>query len=289
MATAEQPGERPIVRTICECLIRKELPVPLDLQFGWGIRPGLNFPAVEPTALSPAAFLKELDRELAQVTAPFDSAWVIDHLQFDDADVLEAWTTLSYFMGHARHLRFGNIVLSQSFRNPALLAKMAATAQYLSGHRLYLGIGAGWKEDEYRAYGYSFPSPGVRVEQLDEAITLMRTMWATAPASFHGKHYQIQDAWCVPRPDHAPPIMVGGKRPRMLRLIARQADWWNVDWASLDECRQLVQEMERACAEVGRDPATLRRTWFGWAVCAPTTAEARAIAGGRTGLVGTPA
>src|SRR5688572_11757203 len=98
-----------------------------QLQFGWAIAPGYNFPALRSAPLPPAAFLVELSRQLAQITAPFDSAWVIDHLQFDNADVLEGWTTLSYLMGQAPHLRFGNMVLSQSFRNPALLAKMAAT------------------------------------------------------------------------------------------------------------------------------------------------------------------
>lgn len=258
------------------------------LQFGWGIAPGYNFPILRIPPLSPAAFLVELYRQLAQITAPFDSAWVIDHLQFDNADVLEGWTTLSYLISQAPHLHFGNMVLSQSFRNPALLAKMAATVQYLSGNRLYLGIGAGWKEDEYHAYGYDYPSPGVRVDQLNEAITIIRTLWSNAPASFRGKYYHIDNAWCTPKPEQAPPIMIGGKKPRMLRLIARQADWWNVDWASPDECRQLVEEMEQACREVGRDPTTLRRTWFGWAVCARTTQEARVIAGDNDGMIGTP-
>lgn len=259
------------------------------LQFGWGLPPGANFPVLRIPALSRVDFLTELDHHLAHITAPFDSAWVIDHLQFDDADVLEAWTTLSYLMAHAPDLHFGTMVLSQSFRNPALLAKMAATLQYLSRSRLYLGIGTGWKDDEYSAYGFPYPSPGTRVDQLDEAITIIRALWTNPPATFTGQHYRIQNAWCEPRADCAPPIMVGGKKPRMLRLVARQADWWNVDWADIEECRQLVQEMDRACAEVGRDPATLRRTWFGWAVCAPTTAEAQAIAGDDGGIVGTPA
>jgi alkanesulfonate monooxygenase SsuD/methylene tetrahydromethanopterin reductase-like flavin-dependent oxidoreductase (luciferase family) len=236
-----------------------------------------------------ARFLEELAHHMQRITAPFDSAWVIDHLQFGTTDVLEGWTTLSYLMGQYPHLHFGNMVLSQSFRNPALLAKMAASLQYLSGNRLHLGIGSGWKEDEYHAYGYPFPSPGIRVSQLDAAITIIRALWKHSPASFTGQHYQISDAWCEPKPERAPPIMIGGKKPRMLRLIARQADWWNIDWATAEECRELVQQIERACAEVGRDPSTLRRTWFGWAVCAPTSQEARAIAGDHAGLIGTPA
>lgn len=255
------------------------------LQFGWGVPPGANFlslPLPHPT------FLRELSRHMASVEAGFDSAWVIDHLQFDTTDVLEGWSTLAYLMGQYPTLHFGNMVLSQSFRNPALLAKMAASLQYLSGNRLYLGIGAGWKEDEYQAYGYEFPPPNIRVEQLGEALQIIRALWTDGPATFEGRHYRIASAWCQPRPEVAPPIMVGGKRPRMLRLIARHADWWNVDWATLDECRSLVQEMERACVEVARDPATLRRTWFGWAVCAASSEEARAIAGNNSGLIGTP-
>jgi len=260
--------------------------MPKRLQFGWGVPPGSNFLA---PALPHARFLTELARHMEHIGDPFDSAWVIDHLQFGASDVLEGWTTLSYLMGQYPHLRFGNMVLSQSFRNPALLAKMAASLQYLSGNRLYLGIGAGWKEDEYRAYGYPFPPPGVRVDQLEEAIAIIRALWTDSPASFAGQHYRISDAWCEPKPERAPPIMIGGKKPRMLRLIARHADWWNVDWSDAEECRGLVQQMEQACAEVGRDPSTLRRTWFGWAVCAPSTHEARAIAGHRTGFIGTPA
>ena len=142
----------------------------LHLQFGWGLLPGITFPLVQTTPLSHTEFLQELDNQIALLSPEFESAWLIDHLQFDDGDLLEAWSMMSYFMGKAPQLHFGNMVLCQSFRNPALLAKMAATLQYLSQDRLYLGIGAGWKEDEYRAYGFDFPPSGVRVTQLDEAI-----------------------------------------------------------------------------------------------------------------------
>jgi alkanesulfonate monooxygenase SsuD/methylene tetrahydromethanopterin reductase-like flavin-dependent oxidoreductase (luciferase family) len=260
----------------------------LHLQFGWGIPPGITFPLVQTPALSRAEFLQELDNHIALLSPEFESAWLIDHLQFDDADLLEAWSTISYLMGRAPQLHFGNMVLAQSFRNPALLAKMAATLQYLSQDRLYLGIGTGWKQDEYQAYGFEFPPAGARVEQLDEAISIIRMLWSTSPATFHGQHYRIENAYCQPQNERKPAIMIGGKKPRMLRLIARQADWWNIDWSDIQECRELVQSMEEACAEVGRDPRTLRRTWFGWTVCAPTSAEAHATAHGNTGLIGTP-
>ncbi len=259
-----------------------------QLEFGWGVPPGANFPII-PCDLPRPSFPEELHRQLATLPDAFASAWMIDHLQFDSGDVLEGWTTMSYLMGAHPRLHFGNMVLSQGFRNPALLAKMAASLQYLSGHRLCLGIGTGWKEDEYHAYGYPFPTPGIRVDQLEEALQVIRALWTVAPATFTGQHYRINTAWCEPKPAYPPPIMIGGKKPRMLRLIARHADWWNIDWASADECRPLVEQMERACVEVGREPATLRRTWFGWVACAPTVEEARAIAGDATGIIGTPA
>jgi alkanesulfonate monooxygenase SsuD/methylene tetrahydromethanopterin reductase-like flavin-dependent oxidoreductase (luciferase family) len=94
---------------------------------------------------------------------------------------------------------------------------MTASLQYLSGNRLYLGIGAGWKEDEYQAYGYEFPPAGRRVDQLDEALHIIRALWTESPATFTGQHYRINGAWCEPKPESIPPIMIGGKRPRMLR------------------------------------------------------------------------
>lgn len=253
-----------------------------QLQFGWGVPPGARS--------SRQTFSEDLHHQLATLPDVFESAWLIDHLQFGSGALLEAWTTMTYLMGAHPHLRFGNAVLSQGYRNPALLAKMAASLQYLSGNRLYLGIGTGWKEDEYHAYGYPFPAPGIRVDQLDEALHIVRALWTEAPASFTGQHYQIKDAWCEPKPEVPPPIMIGGKKPRMLRLIARHADWWSFDRPSVDECRSLNEQMERACEEVGRDPATLRRTWFGTVACAPTTEEARALVGRwPTSIIGTPA
>lgn len=258
------------------------------IQFGWLLAPGSNFPLTRTGGMSRAQFPQELESQLAEISAPFDSAWVMDHLQWEESDVIEGWTALSYLMGRFSHLHFGNMVLNQSFRNPALIAKMAATLQYLGRNRLYLGGGAGWNQAEYPAYGYPFPPAGVRVNQLDEAITIIRALWSGSPASFSGQHFRIQDAWCEPKPDLDPPIMIGGKKPKMLHLIARQADWWNVNWVGLEECRRLVQQMDQVCAEVGRDPTTLRRTWLGWAACASTAEEAQAIGGDYRGIFGSP-
>ncbi len=113
--------------------------------------------------------VEDVNNALDLITGHFDSAWMIDHLQFGDNDVLEGFTTLTYLSALHPQLKFGNSVLCQSFRNPALLAKMTATLQFMSGGRFILGLGAGWHEEEYKAYGYEFPTAPVRVEQLEEA------------------------------------------------------------------------------------------------------------------------
>jgi alkanesulfonate monooxygenase SsuD/methylene tetrahydromethanopterin reductase-like flavin-dependent oxidoreductase (luciferase family) len=140
-----------------------------------------------------------------------------------------------------------------------------------------LGIGAGWHEEEYRAYGYDFPSAGVRVEQLEEALQIIKAMWTEPKATLQGKHYQVHEACCEPKPDPLPVIMVGAFKPKMMRLTARYADWWNVSSTKLGRYRRMVEEFERACAEVGRNPSTVRRSWGGGCACAPTQAEAEAF------------
>jgi len=241
-------------------------------------------------------YVEDLDRALTLVSGRFDSAWVIDHLQFGDQDVLEGFTTLAFMAARHPQLRFGHTVVCQSFRNPALLAKMAATLQFLSGGRFILGIGAGWHEEEYRAYGYDFLPAAVRVEQLDEMLQIVKALWTQETATVHGKHFRVTEARCQPKPDPLPPIMIGAFKPKMLRLTARHADWWNVSSTGPNAYRRMAAELERACAELGRDPATLRRTWCGGCACAPTQAEAERLAGDRFsadsdedfGFVGTP-
>jgi alkanesulfonate monooxygenase SsuD/methylene tetrahydromethanopterin reductase-like flavin-dependent oxidoreductase (luciferase family) len=223
-------------------------------------------------------YVEDLNRALELVSGHFESAWFIDHLQSGDVGMLEGFTALSYMAALHPQLTFGHSVLCQSFRNPALLAKMGATLQFLSGGRFILGIGAGWNEPEYRAYGYDFPPAGVRVEQLEETLRIIKALWTQESATFAGQYYRIADARCVPKPEPAPPVMLGAFKPKMLRLTAKYADWWNVSSTGAESYRRMAEECERACAEVGRDPTTLRRTWGGGCVCAPTQAEAEAIA-----------
>lgn len=237
-------------------------------------------------------YMDEVNRLLNTVKGHYDSAWVIDHLQFDDTLVLEGWTTLTYLCALHPELNWGHTVLCQSFRNPALVAKMGATLQMMSGGRFILGMGAGWHEPEYVAYGYEFPSAGQRVEELEEALQIIKAMWTQEQTTFEGKHHHVQDAYCEPKPDPLPTIMVGAFKPKMLRLTAKYADWWNVSSTSIDDYRNYVREFDQACEDVGRDPATVRRSWCGGCACAPTESELAEIAEPRLDIgedfIGTP-
>lgn len=215
-------------------------------------------------------YMEDVNALLNTVTGAYDSAWFIDHLQFEDNDQLEGWTALTYLSALYPELQWGHTVLCQSFRNPALVAKMAATLQFMSSGRFILGIGAGWNEAEYLAYGYDFPPAGVRVDELDEALHIIKSMWTQDQTTFEGKYHRVKEAWCEPKPDPIPPIMVGAFKPKMLRLAAKHADWWNVSSTGIGEYRKYVQEFERACEDVKRDPKTVRRTWCGGCACAPT-------------------
>lgn len=256
------------------------------IQFGWVIPrsptlSGLSQP-----------FLENIRQCIELISASFSSVWSSDHIQIGELGKLEAWTAITYLSALYPHLTFGHNVLCQSFRNPALLAKMVATLEFLSNNRLIFGIGAGWKEDEYLAYGYEFPPPSIRVAELEEALHIVKSLWTEKRTTFIGKHYSVVNAACEPKPEPLPTVMIGGSKPHMLRLIARHADWWAVAASDIETYRQQVEECTRACQAVGRDPATLRRVWSGGCVCAPTEEQVQALYRDRTDpnyvFVGTP-
>jgi len=191
---------------------------------------------------------------LDSTAAPFESLWFPDHVQYTGHKVAEGWSLLAWAMARYPEKLCGHEVLCNSFRNPAHLAKMAATLQALSGGRLVLGIGAGWNEEEYRAYGWPFPSTRVRIAQLAEALELIRAMWTQAPAHYKGEHYQVEGAYCEPRPQPRPPIMVGGHGERyLLRVVARHADWWNYPFRGFEPYAQKQEALKGHCRDVGRD------------------------------------
>jgi len=192
----------------------------------------------------------------------FSSAWVSDHLMKDDQPMLEGWTTLAYLAAEFPGYDYGNTVLSQSYRNPALLAKMAATFQYLTEGRLILGIGAGWQADEYHAYDYPYPGIGTRIEQLGEAIDVLRAMWTQSPANYEGQHYHVRNAYCEPRPATPIPILVGGRRPKFMRVAAAKADIWQWD-GPIERFRVPYDLLVAACADIGRDLSAVRLSTAG--------------------------
>jgi alkanesulfonate monooxygenase SsuD/methylene tetrahydromethanopterin reductase-like flavin-dependent oxidoreductase (luciferase family) len=189
---------------------------------------------------------------LGTLPPAFSTVWISDHFQFGDQPTAEGWTLLTYLGAAFPRFRYGHLVLGQSFRNPALLAKMAATLQELTGGRYILGLGAGWHEEEYRAYGYEYPSGGVRVAQLAEAIEVIRAMWTQSPATYHGTWYHVDGAYCEPRPDPPIPIMVGTNGPKALGVVARLADLWTWDAPWETVYRRPYEMLKQHCEEIGR-------------------------------------
>lgn len=197
--------------------------------------------------------------------AGFDSVWVSDHLIFrfegnEPQGVWECWSLLAALTAAAERVELGPLVSCVGFRNPALLAKVAATVDEISGGRLILGLGAGWHEPEYDAFGYPFDH---RVGRFEEALTIIRSLLRDGWVDFDGVYYQARDCELRPRGPRpsGPPIMIGSTSPRMLRLAARHADVWNA-WGrnSPTAIPPLREQVDAVCAEVGRDPATLERT-----------------------------
>jgi alkanesulfonate monooxygenase SsuD/methylene tetrahydromethanopterin reductase-like flavin-dependent oxidoreductase (luciferase family) len=230
-----------------------------DLDFGFTL-----YPVARGEGRDVATLMDYNRRCLRRLAPRFTTVWVEDHFQWGDLAALECMTTLSFLAGEFPALRFGTLVLGQSYRNPALTAKMAANLQYITGGRFILGIGAGWKEDEYRAYGYPYPAASVRIAQMNEAIEIIRKLWAEASATFEGRSYQIEEANCSPRPETPIPLMIGGGGEQLvLRSVARYADWWNYNFCTVQEYARKLEALRSRCAEEGRDPATIRLTYYG--------------------------
>ncbi len=195
----------------------------------------------------------------------FESIWVFDHFQTVpepiDELTFESFTTLSALAALTERVRIGHVVICTAFRNPALTAKMMGTLDVISGGRMELGIGAGWKEDEWVAYGYGFPDTRTRLAMLADHLEVITRMLAPGRATFAGTYASVTDAINVPRGLQEPrvPIMVGGNGPKVTwRLAARHADELNLDWLSPDEVREAQPVIASRCEEIGRDPASLR-------------------------------
>ena len=192
----------------------------------------------------------------------FDSLWIADHFYGFDAKTdpfLEAWTTLTWLAARHPNVQLCHHVLGQGYRPPALMAKMAATLQVLSGGRFILGIGAGWRADEYHAYGYDFPKASIRFAELEEVISICRLMWTENEPSFNGKYFQITGASAPPLPNPIPRICIGASGEQIgLPLVGRLADMWNGSPRGSDEDWNRRLGIVRASAEkAGRDPDSI--------------------------------
>jgi F420-dependent oxidoreductase-like protein len=216
--------------------------------------------------------------------AGFDAVSVMDHLHqiapyMSRTDPIpEAYVLLGALAARTTRIRLGTLVTAVTYRNPALLAKMVTTLDFVSGGRAFLGIGASWNEDEYRAYGYGEALLPIRerLDLLEEALEVCRAMFANGEAHFEGRHYRLRGALNHPRPLQAggPPILVGGSgERRLLRLVARYADIANL-FGDPATVRHKLAVLERHCEEIGRDPAEILKTRTGMLIVAPTAAEA---------------
>jgi alkanesulfonate monooxygenase SsuD/methylene tetrahydromethanopterin reductase-like flavin-dependent oxidoreductase (luciferase family) len=209
----------------------------------------------------------------ADAIPQIEHAWLFDHLLPIGGDpngpIFEGWTLLSALAAQTSRLRLGLLVTSNRIRPPALLAKIAATADIVSGGRLEFGIGAGsrpdipWARREYDAYGLRYDDFGDSVGNLAEALTVIRRLWAEdKPFDFHGRYLDLTGAFCNPRPvqQPGPPIVIGGRSARTLRVVAEHADVWNMPGGELDDAAARSALLDRYCAEIGRDPASIARS-----------------------------
>jgi len=261
----------------------------MPIDFGLGLLEG------SPSGQHPK-WLADLDESVEQLKGSFKSLWMTDHFFWGGEPTFEAWTTISFIAARYPELKVGPMVLGQSYRNPAMLALMASTLQTLTNGRFIMGIGAGWKEDEYRAYDYEYPEPRIRVQQLEETLIIFKKMWEEeGQATYEGEHYSVKDAWCEPKPNPRIPILIGGGGYTTMRHAAKYADIWNLSDAPIDRYTQRLNVLKNHLNDIERDPSTMRFSWFGRVAIGETEAEAQKLGNSRTkkwtkdnAFVGTP-
>lgn len=224
------------------------------------IRFGIQVPQQNTTWPEMLSLWQEVD------TLGYDSAWVFDHFLpiFSDptGPCLEGWTALSALAMASSNVRIGVMVTGNTYRHPAVLAKMATTVDIVSGGRLILGIGAGWFDLEHQQYGMTFPSMGGRLQRLDESLEMIKLLWTQDRANFTGRHYRLQNASFNPKPLQKPhpPILVGATGENIaLGIVARHAQMWN-SFGTPEVFRHKIARLTDHCERIGRDPATIEKT-----------------------------
>ncbi|MFX0208865.1 MAG: LLM class F420-dependent oxidoreductase [Candidatus Hodarchaeota archaeon] len=245
----------------------------MTIRFGIQIEPqlGFDYTTVEKIALNAEKI-------------GYYSIWSSDHFFLDtnseEKNCMEAWTLLAALATKTRTLRLGTLVTCNSYRYPAVLAKIAATVDMISNGRLEFGIGAGWKEIEYNAYGIPFPSVKDRMDQLEESIQIIKKLWTDPKVSYNGKHYQIKDAFSAPKPiQQLPPIFIGGTgKKRILRMVAKYADYCNFGWfLDPETLPNLLDALKHHCERVNRDFDSVGKSFFASVILAETEDELEII------------
>lgn len=194
----------------------------------------------------------------------WDGIWFADHFMPNDADVSgpihEVWSVLAGLAAVTSRVRLGPLVCGNTYRNPAVLAKQAVTADHIAGGRIVLGLGAGWQENEHTAYGLEFGTFSERFQRLEEALQILRSLRSESRTTFDGTWYQMADAPLEPKPVGSLPIMVGGGGERKtLRMVARYAEEWNV-WSTPEIMAAKARVLDQHCEAEGRDPASVQRS-----------------------------
>lgn len=226
----------------------------------------------------------------------WDGLWYADHFMPNeenvDQPIHEAWSMLAGLAAAVPRIRIGPLVAGNTYRNPALTAKIAATIDHISGGRVVLGIGAGWQENEHEKYGFEFSTVGGRLDRLDEAVAIITSLLTEQRTNHDGEHYTIVDAPLDPKPvqDKIPLLIGGAGKKRTLRTAARWADEWNY-WGMPDDIADLMSVLDAHCDDVGRDPAEISRSAVALMFINEDSARLerfRDLDTGRATIVGTP-
>jgi alkanesulfonate monooxygenase SsuD/methylene tetrahydromethanopterin reductase-like flavin-dependent oxidoreductase (luciferase family) len=228
----------------------------------------------------------------------WDGIWLADHFMAGaggpfppETPTLEAGTLVGALAAATGRVRLGTLVYGNTYRHPAVVANMAATADHVSGGRFVLGVGAGWQVDEHEQYGITLPPVGERVSRFAEAVQVMRSLLTEPTTTFAGEHYRLTDAQCEPKPVQARlPILVGASGDRMLGVVARHADEWNT-WGLPDHIVERSGALTRRCEAAGRDPGEIARTAQALVVITDDDAAGERMMAGapRPLMAGTPA
>jgi F420-dependent oxidoreductase-like protein len=228
----------------------------MKVKFGTHIEPQLGYD-----------YETSLEIALESEKLGFESFWCSDHLFLNQQSVnqncMDAWTLLAALAAATKKIRLGTLVTCNSYRHPSLLAKIAATIDMISQGRLWFGYGAGWKEEEYTAYGYPFPKIQDRMDMMEEALEIIKLLWTEPSPSYKGKHYSIKNAFSAPKPVQTPhpPILIGGDgEKRTLKAVAKYADYCNLFMKP--EFEQKLDVLKKHCKNVGRDYDDVGKSMF---------------------------